>query len=406
MDPGQLFVNIILVLSFSVEISSAGNLCEGQFRTSPREDVRRDVATSSTEKRETTSALITTPDIDPCPPNEVLSTCKCEGSCANPSCSWTCTDITTCVCATGYLMQNDDCVPLQECGCYMRHEQTGSETVIPEGETYTSPSCDKTCVCENDYLICNVTEGCDFNADCEYRNDILQCYCRQGYLGDGLKCYYSDCTQLFNDGENASGVYEIKPTNWSGPPFEVYCDMTNGGGWTVFQRQMNGAQDFDLYWSDYKAGFGNLSENFWLGNEKIYSLTNQRRYELRIDLTNFYSVPLYAVYDSFNITDESQEYTLRLGNYVGDAGDALSYHNNSPFSTRDNDNDNLDHDYSSSYYNNLAAKLQGGWWYMSLTGEAFSSLNSPYGTDSKFWLSSPEPQKVIYYSDMKLRAIV
>ncbi|PIK41338.1 putative ryncolin-1-like [Apostichopus japonicus] len=83
---------------------------------------------------------------------------------------------------------------------------------------------------------------------------------------------------------------------------------------------MNGAQDFDLYWSDYKAGFGNLSENFWLGNEKIYSLTNQRRYELRIDLTNFYSVPLYAVYDSFNITDESQEYTLRLGNYVGDAG--------------------------------------------------------------------------------------
>ncbi|XP_071849675.1 fibrinogen-like protein A [Apostichopus japonicus] len=381
MDPGQLFVNFILVSSFSVEISSAGNLCEGQFRTSPRED------------------------IDPCPPNQVQSTCKCEGSCANPSCSRTCTDITTCVCPTGYLMLNDDCVPLQECGCYMRHEQTGSETVLPEGETYTSPSCDKTCVCKNDYLICNVTEGCDPKADCEYRDDIPQCYCRQEYIGDGLKCYYSDCTQLFNDGENASGVYQMKPTNWTGPPFEVYCDMTNGGGWTVFQRQMNDAQDFYLYWSDYKAGFGNLSENFWLGNEKIYSLTKQRRYELRVDMINVNNVPLYAVYDSFNITDESQEYTLRLGNYVGDAGNALSYHNNFPFTTRDNDNDDTDYSSFNSDQNNLGVQFQGGWWYRQMADIDFSSLNSPYGTDKKFWLSSPEYEHVIRYSDMKIRAI-
>ncbi|PIK51293.1 hypothetical protein BSL78_11813 [Apostichopus japonicus] len=83
---------------------------------------------------------------------------------------------------------------------------------------------------------------------------------------------------------------------------------------------MDDTQNFNLYWSDYRAGFGNLRENFWLGNEKIYSLTNQRRYELRIDLGNVASETFYAVYDSFNISDESQEYTLRLGAYFGDAG--------------------------------------------------------------------------------------
>lgn len=33
----------------------------------------------------------------------------------------------------------------------------------------------------------------------------------------------------------------------------------------VFQRRMNGKTDFYRTWSEYRAGFGNLSEEFWLG---------------------------------------------------------------------------------------------------------------------------------------------
>ncbi|XP_071837599.1 fibrinogen-like protein A [Apostichopus japonicus] len=166
---------------------------------------------------------------------------------------------------------------------------------------------------------------------------------------------------------------------------------------------MDDTQSFHLDWSDYKAGFGNLSENFWLGNEKIYSLTNQRQYELRIDLGNVYNQKFYAVCDSFSISDESQEYTLRLGSYSGDAGDALSFHKDYPFSTRDNDNDALD--YPSSY-ENIAAQEQGGWWHRNYPLSGYvSSLNSAEWYPESLWHTEEVGMAQINYSDMKIRAI-
>ncbi|WP_411016678.1 fibrinogen-related protein, partial [Salmonella sp. s51944] len=97
---------------------------------------------------------------------------------------------------------------------------------------------------------------------------------------------YKDCYDILLSGTNISGIYDITPTG--SYKFEVYCDMeTDGGGWTVFQRRENGSQDFDQTWDEYKYGFGSLSCEFWLGNEKLYYLSNQRNYQLRIDLEDF-----------------------------------------------------------------------------------------------------------------------
>lgn len=79
--------------------------------------------------------------------------------------------------------------------------------------------------------------------------------------------------------------------------------------------------DFDLDWDDFKVGFGSPGHEIWLGNEQIYSLTNQRRYQLRIDLVDADGDPYYAKYGFFRINNEANNYRLTVENYAaGDAG--------------------------------------------------------------------------------------
>jgi ficolin len=52
----------------------------------------------------------------------------------------------------------------------------------------------------------------------------------------------------------------------------INCIFT---GWTVIQRRVDGRENFSRDWDDYKEGFGNLQDEFWLGNEKIHQLTLQ-----------------------------------------------------------------------------------------------------------------------------------
>lgn len=131
---------------------------------------------------------------------------------------------------------------------------------------------------------------------------------------------------------------------------------TDGGGWTTFQRRQDGSQDFFLYWTDYENGFGDRSNELWLGLAQVHRLTaSTARTELRVDLEDFSSNTRYAQYTDFEIGDASSNYTLTVAGYSGTAGDSLDYHNNFPFSTRDRDNDNSG--------SNCAQVHMGAWWY-------------------------------------------
>ena len=187
-------------------------------------------------------------------------------------------------------------------------------------------------------------------------------------MGCYLNCLISgrDCLDLFNAGHTQSGVYSVNPDGKG--HFNVYCDMrTDGGGWTVFQRRQDGSVDFYREWNDYKAGFGQLPAEFWLGNDKMHRLTASRPSSLRVELEDWNGARAYAKYGKFNIGDEQAQYRLEMGSYSGTAGDSLAYHNNMAFTTKDRDNDR----------NSISCAVQytGAWWYNSCH---YSNLNGKY----------------------------
>ncbi|XP_042691759.1 ficolin-2-like [Centrocercus urophasianus] len=55
----------------------------------------------------------------------------------------------------------------------------------------------------------------------------------------------------------------------------VFCGMdTDGGGWIVFQRCLDGSVNFLRDWNSYERGFGNQLMEFWLGNDNLHFLTS------------------------------------------------------------------------------------------------------------------------------------
>ncbi|XP_052085236.1 microfibril-associated glycoprotein 4-like [Mytilus californianus] len=119
---------------------------------------------------------------------------------------------------------------------------------------------------------------------------------------------------------------------------------------------MNGTTEFDRGWMDYENGFGSLTSEFWLGNNFIHLLTSTGNYKLFIHLEDFEGNSAYAEYFEFSLGDPATDYTLNVKGYCGSAGDSLTSHNGTMFSTIDKDNDKR------SRFN-CARNYKGAWWF-------------------------------------------
>ncbi|KFB50558.1 tenascin-like protein [Anopheles sinensis] len=158
----------------------------------------------------------------------------------------------------------------------------------------------------------------------------------------------------------SSGIFYISPFENIDHPFLVLCNFENnfnlGGGWTVFQRRINGSVDFYRNWTMYQYGFGDVKGEHWLGLEKLHLMTKRGRHELLVLLEDFEGHSIYALYDEFKIASEEEKYRLTVGNYSGNAGDSLKKHNGMKFTTFDNGNDVKNSAYCAKQY-------RGAWWF-------------------------------------------
>ena len=91
---------------------------------------------------------------------------------------------------------------------------------------------------------------------------------------------------LARDPSSESGVYTIIV----GGQFlkQVWCDMdTDGGGWTVFLKRLDGSVDFYRDRAAYKEGFGDVNGEHWLGLDALHMLTSAKTYKLRVDVSDW-----------------------------------------------------------------------------------------------------------------------
>jgi len=144
-------------------------------------------------------------------------------------------------------------------------------------------------------------------------------------------------------------------------------------GWIIIHQRLGYTFNWNLPWVTYKAGFGSIDADFWLGLQKMHLLTSSQPYRLRVEVQHRPNNLWYsAEYWSFKIGDgPTDQYRLNVAGYSGDAGDALQYegdhHNNGrfgdyynngmKFTTFDRDND------LATEGNCAAVERFAGWWY-------------------------------------------
>ena len=217
--------------------------------------------------------------------------------------------------------------------------------------------------------------------------------CLEYRNGDGLASHTYG-------GATGTGVYRIDPDGAGGStPTDVHCDMTtDGGGWTVIQRRVNGSVDFYRTYAEYAAGFGN-SEEYWMGNDRIAALTASGTRSLRVDMARTTGETSYALYSQFKVAAASDLYRITVVWAGGPAGDSMTRGNGMPFSTKD-----LDNDSSSS---NCAVSYKGAWWYdwchmANLNGMYLNGAHSSYA-DGMEWYSWTGYNESLARTEMKVR---
>ncbi|XP_017054832.1 techylectin-5A [Drosophila ficusphila] len=192
----------------------------------------------------------------------------------------------------------------------------------------------------------------------------------------------SDCFELDED-VRVDGVYRFlvpERNELHRDLHERYCAFaTDGPAWTVIQNRnvsFNPPENFNRSWDEYRAGFGNLSRDFWFGNEFTHKILYRDDHELRVELQEDQEPVEWAEYPLFRLDSEAYNYQLSVeGGFRGSLPDALGKHNLMDFTTYDQ-RTNL----GTSGDTKCAENYGGGWW---LDHCSQSNLNGEHGVHQR-----------------------
>ncbi|XP_017087923.2 protein scabrous [Drosophila bipectinata] len=157
-----------------------------------------------------------------------------------------------------------------------------------------------------------------------------------------------DCSEVHIEQD---GLHLIAPAGQR-HPLMSHC---TADGWTTVQRRFDGSTDFNRSWVDYARGFGSPGGEFWMGNEQLHHLTLDNCSRLRVEMQDIYDDVWVAEYGRFYISSRADGYRLHIGEYAGNASDALNYQQGMQFSAIDDDRD--------ISQTHCAANYEGGWWF-------------------------------------------
>ena len=162
-------------------------------------------------------------------------------------------------------------------------------------------------------------------------------------------------------------------------PQIVSCQETaepDADGWIMIQQrgQYGNPEDFFAKtFAEYKAGFGSVLREHWLGLDKLASLTREWKWELRVTLVNWTGGKYVAVFHNFRV-GEGPRYELEVGEFDKGASNINGYifmfHNRQAFSTMDNDQSYPRLNCSNKHGN-------GGWWYKNCYTSNLNGRNTP-----------------------------
>lgn len=198
-----------------------------------------------------------------------------------------------------------------------------------------------------------------------------------------------------------SGIYQIYPGTSAG--FNIYCDKKKKW-WNVFQRRTDGSVNFYRNWTEYEEGFGDLRNEFWLGNKLISQLTSSGNYQLRVRVGKKIKTMKKARYNGFTIGNATTQYKLEVKDFMnGSAGDSIfSIH--AGLSSRGMKFSTYDKDHDLNTIENCAVKYKGAWWFNAchtshLNGDYNQTLRYPDGVQWSKNLGT------LSYSVMEIRRI-